>query len=62
MNNHNISEYTNYLQEKNLSANTIRLYLNILDKFPQEFSTQSLKEYFRSNLKKYEASSLKVKQ
>ena len=62
MNNHNISEYTEYLQDKNLSSNTIRLYLNTLNKFPQEFSTNNLKEYFRANLKKYEATSLKVQQ
>ncbi|CAG8686608.1 13494_t:CDS:2, partial [Ambispora gerdemannii] len=48
--------------DKNLSTNTIRLYLNVLDKFPQEFTTQSLKEYFRTNLKKYEATSLKLQQ
>jgi site-specific recombinase XerD len=62
MPNHNIDQYTTWLQEKNLSPNTIRLYLNILDKFPQEFSTNNLKEYFRTNLKNYEATSLKVQQ
>jgi hypothetical protein len=62
MNYHNISQYTEYLQDKNLSANTIRLYLNILDKFQQKFSTDNLKDYFRSNLKKYEATSLRVHQ
>ena len=61
-NNHNINQYTEYLQEKNLSVNTIRLYLSILEKFPQKFSTDNLKEYFRTNLKKYEATSLKVQQ
>ncbi|KLL02627.1 MAG: hypothetical protein MRERV_83c001, partial [Mycoplasmataceae bacterium RV_VA103A] len=39
-NNHNIYEYTEWLQDKNLAANTIRLYLNVLDKFPSEFNTQ----------------------
>ena len=62
MTNHNISQYTEWLQDKNLSANTIRLYLNVLDKFPTEFTTQNLKEYFRTNLKKYEATSLKLQQ
>ena len=61
-NNHNIPQYTEWLQEKNLSANTIRLYLNTLQNFPQEFSTANLKDYFRTNLKKYEATSLKVQQ
>jgi len=61
-NNHNIPQYTEYLQDKNLSANTIRLYLNTLDKFPQEFTTNNLKDYFRTNLQKYEATSLKVYQ
>ena len=59
---HNISQYTEYLKDKNLSENTIRLYLNALDRFNQEFSTNNLKEHFRTNLKKYEATSLKVQQ
>jgi len=62
MTNHNISQYTEWLQDKNLSANTIRLYLNVLDKFPSEFTTNNLREYFRTNLKKYEATSLKLQQ
>ena len=61
-NNHNITEYTEYLQEKNLSPNTIRLYLNVLDKFPSEFTTQNLKDYFRTSLQKYQATSLKTQQ
>jgi site-specific recombinase XerD len=59
---HNIPQYTEYLQDKNLSTNTIRLYLNVLDKFPQEFNTQNLREYFRTNLKNYQATSLKTQQ
>ena len=61
-NNHNISQYTEWLQDKNLSPHTIRLYLNVLDKFPQEFNTDNLKDYFRTSLKKYEATSLKTQQ
>ena len=33
--NNNLPEYTEWLQEKNLSPNTIRLYLNTLAKFPK---------------------------
>ena len=62
MNNHNTSQYTAWLQDKNLSSNTVRLYLNVLDKFTQKFSTDNLRDYFRSNLKKYEATSLRVHQ
>ena len=62
MNNHNTSQYTAWLQDKNLSTNTIRLYLNVLDKFTKKFSTDNLKDYFRTNLKKYEATSLRVHQ
>jgi len=62
MNHHNISQYTAWLQNKNLSTHTIRLYLSTLEKFQQKFSTQTLKDYFRTNLKKYEATSLKVQQ
>jgi integrase/recombinase XerD len=60
--NHNTSQYTAWLKDKNLSANTIRLYLNVLDKFTKKFSTDSLKDYFRTNLKNYQATSLKVQQ
>jgi len=59
---YNLNQYTEYLKDKNLSENTIRLYLNALDRFNQEFNTTNLKEHFRTNLKKYEASSLKVQQ
>jgi integrase/recombinase XerD len=59
---HNISQYTEYLQDKNLSSNTIRLYLNTLNKFTKKFSTDNLKDYFRTNLKNYCATSLKVQQ
>src|SRR2546430_15677787 len=62
MNYHNITPYAEWLQDKNLATNTIRLYLNVLDKFPYQFSTENLKNYFRANLKKYEATSLKVQQ
>ncbi|CAG8852037.1 642_t:CDS:1, partial [Racocetra persica] len=48
--------------DKNLSANTIRLYLNVLDKFPNEFNTNNLREYFRTNPRNYEATSLKTQQ
>ncbi|WNE40356.1 MAG: Tyrosine recombinase XerD [Mycoplasmataceae bacterium] len=61
-NNHNINQYTEWLQDKNLSANTIRIYLSILDKFPKDFSTDNLREYFRTNFKNYEATSLKLQQ
>ena len=54
MTNHNITPYTEYLQDKNLSSNTIRLYLNVLDKFTKKFSTENLKDYFRTNLKNYQ--------
>ena len=54
------NQYLEWLQDKNLSPNTIRLYLNTLDKFKQEINTDNLKEYFKANLKNYEATSLKV--
>jgi len=62
MSNHNIPQYTEWLQDKNLSANTIRLYLNVLARFSHQFSTDNLKDYFRTNLKKYEATSLRLHQ
>ena len=59
----NPTNYTNYLQEKNLAPNTIRLYLATLAKFQlktKRLTTESIKEYFKTNLLKYQATSLKV--
>ena len=59
----NLTNYTNFLQEKNLSTNTIRLYLTALAKFrthSKRLTTESIKEYFKTNLLKYQATSLKV--
>jgi hypothetical protein len=57
----NKHKYLAYLQDKNLASNTIRSYLNALNGLPSRFTTQNLKEYFLTNLKNYEATSLKVK-
>jgi len=55
------TQYLEWLQDKNLSQNTITSYLNALQGLPSKFTTQSLKEYFQRNLKKYEATTLKVR-
>ncbi|RHZ37259.1 tyrosine-type recombinase/integrase [endosymbiont GvMRE of Glomus versiforme] len=60
MNNH--QEYTQYLQDKNLSPNTIRLYQQTLQQFPQQLNTANVKEYFLKNQKAYEPKTLKTKQ
>lgn len=59
----NLTNYINYLQDKNLSPNTISLYLTTLAKFQAKFkhlTTENIKEYFKANLTKYQATSLKV--
>jgi len=54
--------YLTWLQEKNLSPSTIKLYLDTLGKFKQDFTTGGVKTHFQTNLKKYEPSTLKVHQ
>lgn len=54
-------KYLEWLQDKNLSPNTIKLYLDTLQSFPTKFNTNQVKEYFKANLAKYEATTLKVK-
>lgn len=55
-------KYLAWLQDKNLSPNTITSYLNALHGLPTKLTTQNLKEYFQANLPKYEATTLKVRQ
>ena len=54
------NKYLTWLQDKNLAPTTIRSYLDTLGRFKQPFTTQGLKTYFQTNLKKYEATTLKV--
>jgi len=54
--------YQAWLQDKNLSPATIRLYLNTLQGFKQPLNTQGVKEHFKDNLAKYAPTSLKVHQ
>jgi len=54
-------QYREWLQDKNLAPNTIVSYLNALNGLPAKFTTQNLKEYFQTNLKKYQATTLKVR-
>jgi len=54
-------KYLEWLQDKNLSPNTITSYLNALNGLPAKLTTQNLKEYFQTNLKRYEATTLKVR-
>jgi len=56
------TKYLSWLEDKNLSPNTIRLYLHILAQFNQEFTTLGVKDYFQHNLAKYSPTSLKVHQ
>jgi len=54
-------KYLAWLQDKNLSQNTITSYLNALKGLPPQLTTQNVKECFKANLKKYEATTLKVR-
>ena len=55
------SQYLAWLQDKNLSPHTITSYLNALNGLPAKLTTQNVKEYFKANLSKYEATTLKVR-
>ncbi|KLL03884.1 MAG: tyrosine recombinase XerD [Mycoplasmataceae bacterium CE_OT135] len=59
MNKH--SQYLAWLQDKNLSPSTIRSYLDTLRPFPTKFTTSQVKAYFKDNLSKYQAATLKVR-
>jgi len=58
------NEYIEWLQDKNLSPNTIQLYTNILGKYQQNsplLTTENIKQYFKDNVQRYQADSLTVK-
>jgi len=55
-------EYTQWLQEKNLTPSTIRVYLDTLGRFKHELTTQGVKQHFLTNLKNYAPTSLKSQQ
>ena len=60
--NHNISKYTEWLKEKNLSANTIAVYPLAIQQYgTQTINTLNLQEHVKKMLKKYEAASIQAK-
>lgn len=54
------NEYIEWLQDKNLSPNTIQLYTNILGRFQHSplLTTENIKQYFKEGVKKYQVASL----
>jgi len=54
------NEYIEWLQDKNLSPNTIQLYTNILGRFQHSLllTTENVKQYFKEGVKKYQVASL----
>jgi len=60
--NQEYNPYLTWLQDKNLAPTTIRLYLDTLGRFKQEFTTHGVKTYFQQNLLHYAPTSLKVQQ
>ena len=54
--------YLTWLKDKNLASTTIRSYLDTLNKFKNQFTTQGVKEYFLTNQKAYQPTTLKTKQ
>jgi len=55
-------KYQAWLEDKSLAPSTIRSYLDTLTKFNPPFTTQTVKEYFLKNQRKYQASTLKLHQ
>ncbi|CAG8771313.1 6701_t:CDS:2, partial [Racocetra fulgida] len=50
--------YLNWLKDKNLSPNSIRVYMDTLTRFPVKITTPNLREYFLAQVKYYEPASL----
>ncbi|CAG8710034.1 3088_t:CDS:2, partial [Racocetra fulgida] len=50
--------YLNWLKDKNLSLNSIRVYMDTLTRFPVKITTPNLREYFLAQVKNYEPASL----
>lgn len=61
MTKNNLSEYKNWLERRNLTLNTIRSYLWALKEYgPRETDTNSIINFLKSNLTKYQPASLQV--
>ena len=57
-----LSNYTQWLEERNKAKTTINNYLNVLKQFWQykNISTQAIKEFLKENITKYQPGSLKL--
>jgi len=54
--------YTNWLEERNKSSGSIRVYCNYLENFIQKqriISTESIRSFLKSNISKYQPNTLK---
>ena len=54
------TKYQEWLQDKNLAPNTIRLYLATLAEFKPKLNTENIKAYFKANLTRYAPNTLKL--
>jgi len=56
-----IKEYTQWLQKRNLSPKTIRVYLWAIREYKeQELNTNNIEKFFKENLNKYEPNALRI--
>jgi len=59
--NNNLREYENWLEKRNLSFETIQLYLwSIREYGERKLNTDAIVDFLKENLAKYEPASLKV--
>ncbi|RHZ35639.1 tyrosine-type recombinase/integrase [endosymbiont GvMRE of Glomus versiforme] len=56
----NLTNYINWLQERNRSATTIKTYTETLQRFKQVITTETIKVFLKQNLSKYQPNTLKV--
>lgn len=58
----NLTNYTNWLEERNKSSRTIATYCQVLEQFNHQatIDTQSIRSFLKTNIGKYQPNSLKV--
>ena len=58
----NLTNYTNWLVERNKSVSTVQNYLTVLKQFwqHQPITTQTIREFLKTNIAKYQPNSLRL--
>jgi len=59
-NNLNLTNYINWLKDRNRSPNTIKIYLQHLQQFNQPITTDNIRNFLKQNITKYQPNTLKL--